>query len=751
MGGLFGVKSLSINPIGGNPVWGILILAAAVLFSVWAYRTTLPAVTSRWRGLLLALRCATFATLALILFQPVAAVVAPHSGRPSVPVLLDVSASMETRLGEAGADTTRTRLQAGARAVEVVRSALQDRYRVPVYPFALRVQGSGSEGPLAGRDNSLPDTSGSKYATAIGDALEEIVLRREAGSVVGVVLVSDGATNRGEDPLRSLRSVAVPVYTVSVGETHGIPDSQVFEVRANPTAYVDSEVQVRVVVKSQGFEGREAELELREGDKPLAAKKIVLAGAGFEQEVDLAFVPHEPGERFYTVSLQEMEGERTDRNNTRSLAINVVQEKQEALYVEGRPSWEFTFLKRTLDTAGNLQVRYLVAFDGRRLEPLDPATRPFPETADGLSGYSLVIIGDCDPSLLSDAQWSALVGYVRRGGGAILMAGRSQAGLNRFASTPAAELVPLGLAPGIVSRRSGSFPVSLTAAGREHPVTKVDVDVAVCDSLWAELPPLLDVYLIGGPRPRGQVLVSAAAGGRSAPVIAVMNLDRGKVMAVNSSSLWRWGFLSEGLLGSRTLYDRLWANAVRWLTRGEEEGVSVFSEEGVYQSGEVVRLGASVTGEGYRPITGASVSVGVEDASGRGISRASTLVDSDVPGHYEGKLDALAPGDYELHGRASVGGRELGEASARFRVDSAGLEYIDLNARADVMKAIAAESGGRAYTVDDLDDLRDDIGRAKLEFTRTVEVDVWNNPAVFIALLGLLGAEWTLRRRLGMA
>ncbi len=751
MGGLFGIKSLSLNPIGGNPAWGIVILAAAVLFSVWAYRSTLPAVTAGRRGLLLALRCAAFALLALILFQPVAAVVAPHSGLPSVPVLLDVSASMDTPLDEAEADTTRTRLQAGARAAAVVRAALQDRYRVPLYPFALRVQGSGIEGPVEGRDLSLADTSGAKYATAIGDALEEIVLRREAGSVVGIVLISDGATNRGEDPLRSLRSVAVPIYTVTVGETHGIPDLQVFEARANPTAYVDSEVQVRAVVKSQGFEGREAELQLKEGDELLAAKKLVLAGAGFEQEVDLTFVPRAPGERFYTVSLGPMEGERTARNNTRSLAIKVMQEKLEVLYVEGRPSWEFTFLKRALDTAGNLRMRYLVAFDGRRLQPLDADTRPFPDSADGLSGYSLVIIGDCDPSLLSDAQWSALVGYVRRGGGLLLMAGRSRAGLSRLASTPAAQLVPWGLAPGIASRRSGSFPVSLTAAGREHPVTKVDVDVAVCDSMWADLPPLLDVYLIGQPRSRAQTLVSTTVEGRRMPVIAVMNLDRGKVMAVNSSSLWRWGFLSEGLLGSRTLYDRLWANAVRWLTRGEEEGVSVFSEEGVYQSGEVVRLGASVTGEGYRPIAGASVSVNVEDAAGRGIPRASTLVDSDVPGHYEGKLDALAPGDYDLRGTASVAGKELGEASARFRVDSAGLEYVDLNARADVMKAIAEESGGRGYTVDELDDLRNEVGRARLEFTRTVEVDIWNSPAVFLILLALLGVEWTLRRRMGMA
>ncbi len=745
------IESLSFNPVGGSYVWGVLVLAAAVLFSVWAYRTTLPAVGPRSRAVLLALRCVSFTLLALILFQPVASVVAPHAARPSVPVLLDVSASMEIPIGGGTGDTTGTRLESAARAARFIAGALKDKYRVPIYPFAYGLEGPLDEIPPGDEGVALPDTSGAKYATAMGEALEETVLRREAESVVGVVVISDGATNRGEDPVRSLRSIAVPVYTVAVGETHGVPDVQVFEVRANPTAYAGTEVPVRVIVKSQGFEGAPAELRLKEGEEVLASKEIVLAGAGFEQEVDMTFVPRSPGERFYTFSLDPIEGERAPENNAGTVAIKVLQEKLEILYVEGRPSWEFTFLKRALDSAGNLNVRYLIALDGARLQPLGDGPASFPGTAERLAGYAAVIIGDCDPSLLNEAQWSALVEYVRRGGGAVLLAGRSDAGLSRFAGTPVGGIIPLAPAPEIAARRSGSFDVFLTAAGREHPVTKVDVDAAVTDSLWAELPPLLEVFLIGHPRSRGQVLASAKAGGRNLPVIAVGRFEEGKVMAVNSSSLWRWGFLSEGLLGSRTLYDRLWTNAVRWLTRVEDKGVSIYSESGVYQSGEPVRLGASVTGQGYRPIAGATVSARVEDREGRGVSRSMTLVDSDVPGHYEGRLEALAPGAYDLSGEAALGEAALGSSTGRFRVDTAGLEYLDLTARADVMRAIASESGGRSYTMDNYERLAEEMGEARLEFTRTVDIDIWNHPAVFFLLLATLGIEWTWRRRLGMA
>jgi len=794
--GLFGIKSVDLNPVGGHIIWSLLLLAAAVAFSVWAYRTTLPPVGSRSRAALLALRCLAFALLFLILLQPVLSVVAPHTTRPSLPILLDVSASMDTPLGAAGQDVdpdydggdvpsdpaeadisagdedslrtgerasragetgagplsstgeeapTRTRLDAAVQAMRVIRDGVSDAYRVPLYRFAL-----DAAGPESGDPSSLPDTAVARYATALGEALEEVVFRREAESVVGVIVLSDGAVNRGEDPLRAVRNMEIPVYTVVLGDTFGVPDCQISEIRINPTAYVDTEVPVRVLVKSQGYEGRTALLELLEGDQVLASRNIVLAGAGFEQEFDLSFVPRSAGERFLTLSLQEMEGEQSFENNTRSASITVIQEKQEVLYLEGRLSWEFTFLKRTLDESRNLRPRYLVAFDGRTLEGVGPGTEPFPSRVEGLSGYSLVIVGDCDPSILSMGQWSALAEYVRRGGGLLVLAGRSERGLGRFTSTPLEELLPLGLPRGEAFRRHGSFVAGLTAAGREHPVTKVDVDVAVCDSLWRNLPPLLEIYLVGHPKSRSQILVSARQESRSLPVIAVRNFGEGKVMAVNSSSLWRWGFLSEGILGSRTLYDRLWANSIRWLTRTEDEGVKVFAEDGVVPSGQIVRVGASITGEGYRPVTGAAVEVEVEDSAGRGVNRNLTLVDSDVPGHYEGAIRALPPGEYEITGHASAGGAELGTSGARFRVDSSGLEFSDLRARGDLMRTLAAQSGGVSYTIRDFGRLPDDVGEARLEFTRTVEVDFWNHPWVFVAILILLGIEWTWRRRLGM-
>ena len=278
MGRFLGIESLNLHPVGGHAVWGVLILAVTVAFTVWAYRTTLPPVGARSRFMLTALRCLSFILLALILFQPVVGVVAPHSARPSVPILVDVSASMETPLGQAADDTVGSRLDAARRVASFTVDALRDRYRVPVYTFGLDVTGGDGD-----EVHSLPDTAASKYATAIGEALEEVALRKEAESVVGLVLISDGAVNRGEDPTRSLRSIAVPVYTVVLGETHGVRDAQIFDLRTNPTAYVGSEVPVRAVIKSQGYEGESALLRLREGDEVVASRRIVLAGAGFEQ------------------------------------------------------------------------------------------------------------------------------------------------------------------------------------------------------------------------------------------------------------------------------------------------------------------------------------------------------------------------------------------------------------------------------------------------------------------------------------
>jgi Ca-activated chloride channel family protein len=186
-----------------------------------------------------ALLCLALAGLVLALARPEATVAVPVE-RASVVLVTDTSGSMEatdvapSRLSAAQAAATRfldgvpASLQVGlvgyADAAQTVVSPSQDREEVRVALSNLVANGG----------------------TATGDALESALRtlgdRGENSPPAAVVLLSDGATTVGRDPVgvaREARAAGVPVYTVALGAPDGVvetPDGRLLRVPPDPEA-----------------------------------------------------------------------------------------------------------------------------------------------------------------------------------------------------------------------------------------------------------------------------------------------------------------------------------------------------------------------------------------------------------------------------------------------------------------------------------------------------------------------------------
>jgi len=67
------------------------------------------------------------------------------------------------------------------------------------------------------------------------------------------------------------------------------------------------------------------------------------------------------------------------------------------------------------------------------------------------------------------------------------------------------------------------------------------------------------------------------------------------------------------------------------------------------------------------------------------------------------------------------------------------------------LQRIASETGGRFYTPDNVAGMAEDLQYTGRGVTTVEERELWHMPVVLILLLGLLSAEWFLRRRVGLA
>jgi Ca-activated chloride channel family protein len=158
----------------------------------------------------------------------------------SVVLVTDTSGSMEAT------DVSPSRLAAAQSAAERFLDRVPDALQVGLvgYADAAHTVLAPTQDRAAMRTavEGLGADGGTATGEALASALRTLGRRDKDGPPAAVVLLSDGATTTGRDPLavaREARAGGVPVYTVALGTPDGIvetPDGQVLPVPPDPEA-----------------------------------------------------------------------------------------------------------------------------------------------------------------------------------------------------------------------------------------------------------------------------------------------------------------------------------------------------------------------------------------------------------------------------------------------------------------------------------------------------------------------------------
>jgi len=78
---------------------------------------------------------------------------------------------------------------------------------------------------------------GKSPVTAIGNGLNFLASNLEEENLQRVILLSDGASNLGTNPVGEAKKLGVPVTTVGFGNPNPLPDITIAEVNCNPVAF----------------------------------------------------------------------------------------------------------------------------------------------------------------------------------------------------------------------------------------------------------------------------------------------------------------------------------------------------------------------------------------------------------------------------------------------------------------------------------------------------------------------------------
>src|SRR5215204_4278424 len=735
----------------------VLLLLLAGAFIYFIYLRPRARLSTKTTATLVALRATLLTLMVVLLLRPVVVVSSVIPRSSYVAMLIDDSVSMKLSDVPGGGtrlDTVKQALLNTNASQESFLNRLEKKFKTNLYGFS---------GGLA-RLKDSNDLFGEGRTSDLAGALDETIKRSSGMPLSAVVLATDGASNVPRDlaaVLRELRARDIPVFTVGVGNTSRPMDAELTRVNMPRRVLVGSRLNIETIVGLSGYGATKVLLGVREDGRAIKTEEFNMRGND-TQALNLEITPATAGIHRYTVEVTPLDGELTIENNKQDSLVEVIEGPLRILHVEGEPRWELGKIRESIQpneknvTVVSLQRTGENKFYRQGIGNQVELATGFPKTEEELFSYHAMIIGSVEAGFFTADELRSIEAFVaRRGGGLLAIGGRLAFDGGKYKGTTIDDLLPVSLTGGPVDDANSFTPVYkpvLTGAGQAHPITRLNEDRAANQKKWNELPSISVSEVLTNIKPGASVLLEArrveGSGAQVAPLLIQQRYGRGQTLALTAADTWRWRMKMDS---KNNAHETFWRQMLRYLVSGTPEQVQIGTEKEVYALDDNVNIVADIRDKKFNPIGDAHATARVTKPSGLVVDvplKFTTLnsVNTDAG---EFKADELGQHRIELVGTSA----SLGTLNARANmlVSDLNREYYSAAQNSELLKRIAAETGGKYYTPAEAQSLLDDLIYRQTPYSERVTKDLWDMPVNFLLIIGLLSAEWFLRKREGLA
>ncbi|MCD6098464.1 hypothetical protein J7K18_06180 [bacterium] len=688
----------------------ILLFFASVGFAYLSYRITNPPVPQKKKKLLVILRSLAFFFLFLSISEPVLFGIKQWRKRPKLIILVDNSKSLgiTDRICDR-AETVRALLE--SKPIKELKS----RYPTETLLFSGDI------------DTTSPSPDFTGDVTAIGNAILSLSQMEDIG---GVILITDGETNSGEDPVFAASYFPKKIYTIGVGDPEPTRDIFIKDVQTNRTAYRNTPFTVRVIFQASGFEKGKARVQILSGKKVLAGKEVEISKGTRIYSENLSVSLDTVGTVDLTARIPTLTGEFTGKNNRKRFSINILKSKRKLMLLVGRLNYEYRFFREALGKNKNIEIKEEIVKKGYRISS-------FPRTVDRMKEYEAIFLFNAVETLSKNNLLKKLLNYIRSGG-SVFMLIQNASRLPETDRNILAEILPFEY-PANTEMVSESFSPLPTIEGKKHTLMQFEEPA---DRVFSGLPPLEEFLMAGEIKPYAiPLLVHPEL--KDIPVYSIGTVGRGKVAVFSAYPLWKWSFLAKGFHKFEDCYDQLVQNLLAWLLVKEKVSpLVVRTDKRIYHSGESILFSATVSDESGKPVEAASVGVKLF-----GKDTVEITLDEIGKGQYEKVIPSLPPGEYRFNAAAKLNFDTIGKANGKLIVEEYSLEFEDTRMNRPALISVAEKTGGRFFTPDEIDSLSNCVKFEDMTGTEYIEKPLWDYPVFLFLFILALSLEWFTRKR----
>ncbi|MDP4280657.1 MAG: hypothetical protein Q8867_00765 [Bacteroidota bacterium] len=683
------------------PVWFILfclILGGIYAFLLY-YRTGKNEIPGRVMAVMTAFRFLSVFIISFLLLSPLVRKTSENVEKPILLFAQDNSLSIVM-----GKDSSFYRSQ----YPEAVKSFLKnagDKFNVINWSFSEKNR-DGLDFSFSGKQtdiSSLADEFASRY------------LNRNVGALI---IATDGIFNKGTNPYYSLTKAKFPVYTIALGDTTVYRDLILRNVLYNPTVQVGEPFPLEIQIAAMRCAGEQADLEIKKGGQSIFSKKIPIRGKEDLQKVNVMLDAKEKGIQHYTISLKPLQGEFTDKNNSRDIFIEVTDQKQKVAILYDVPHPDIAAIRQALEASSRFDV------DEFRMTEFtaDPGKYDLIILCQipSVSGYNNLsrITGSSASLLYIVGSTTSIPAFNALGTGLTIQT--SSSGLNEIQAIPNENFSFFNLERNIIEGIR-SFPPMNSPAG---------------------------LYQSSG---GGEILLSQKIGNVSThfPLILFMPSASRKTGVITGENIWKWRLADYQQNGDHLVFDELIGKIAQYLCIREEKSFFIVKWENQIPEDNSVEFHSELYNESYELINQPDVNLVITDEKNKNYHYVFGRTEK----AYYINTGSFAVGTYKF--TASVkAGRNLYTKKGEFIVSPLNLEAMNTVADHNLLFRIAASHNGEMIYPRDLEklsrilDKREDI--KPVSYRQQQFTDLTGNLWAFLIILALLSVEWFLRKRYGI-
>ncbi|HAQ38694.1 MAG TPA: hypothetical protein DCX89_00060 [Saprospirales bacterium] len=558
--------------------------------------------------------------------------------------------------------------------------------------------------------------------TNYSNLLQYIDQQYQGRMLSSVILFSDGIYNEGENPVYAQTLKQAAFYSIAMGDTTKKSDVALKNVLYNDLAFMGDKLNIQFNMTAYKLEGKQTEvtiLEIVDGKTKLLDKKpINIKSDDFFFSDDFILDADKPGTRHFRISARSVPNEMTLANNTKDIYIDVIDSRIHVVILANAPHPDLSAIKQSLESLKNYKISIKMA-----------GSEGIPQNTD------LVILHNL-PSVKNPVN-DVFQTITQKKIPHLFIVGQ-QTDLNTFNKSQ--DLIR-------ISSSLKSFNESQASLNKQFFGFELDPETAKSVELF---PPLLSPFGTIEAAPHAQTLLfqNISKVRTSYPLLSFGDQNGLKNGVLMGEGIWKWRLFDFAQNGQQNSIHQIIGKTAQLIaTKADTRKWRVESFKTVYNENEHIRFRANLYNDNNEPVNSPDAFMYIKNVKGE----VFEFVFSRSENAYSLDASFLPPGEYTYRATVQLGGKDHTD-SGKFAVKEIQLETFDLVARHDLLRQMAALSGGNVFSLKQVESLKSQLLDAEVKpvvYAQRKTSPLINFKWLFFLILIWLSIEWFLRRYFG--